>query len=381
MNVPHSPLTDDPSVIRGRRLRDGWLSAAAFVSAVTSGLVVLVLTSTLREPGPYSRGLGTTQLALEVMYELLFTAGFAAIGIALARRDARRASAWQPGAILLAAGYALSLAGQGVWLYALYAPYNVTAPYRSASFYAAMSLEILRVVWGVVAALLLAALFRPSRLLKSDASPPERAGREREKDAGSANSGAICATEDVLSGCSVRSGGRGFPFQQPPRPGGTPQAEAVRRSRRLGWVTTGFAAIWGASMIYQVVVAWGPWSVLGFMMSTSGPAAAIFRFAGYAIAAIAFSGATRSLEGEWARVYHRRERLLIVAALALLVSYALTVSSWFPEGGSWPRVISEGRIYVMSPLRTDVLTAIAALCLAIAFWVSARSLRGGAARR
>ena len=54
------------------------------------------------------------------------------------------------------------------------------------------------------------------RLLKSDASPSERDGRVREKDAGSANSSAICATEDVLSRRPVRSEGRGFVFQQPP---------------------------------------------------------------------------------------------------------------------------------------------------------------------
>ena len=53
------------------------------------------------------------------------------------------------------------------------------------------------------------------RLLKSDASPSGRDGRVREKDAGSANSSAICATEDVLTRRPVRSEGRGFVFQQP----------------------------------------------------------------------------------------------------------------------------------------------------------------------
>jgi len=56
----------------------------------------------------------------------------------------------------------------------------------------------------------------PSRLLKSDASPQECDGYVREKDAGSVNSGAICATEDVLSRHPVRFCGRGFAFQQPP---------------------------------------------------------------------------------------------------------------------------------------------------------------------
>jgi len=41
----------------------------------------------------------------------------------------------------------------------------------------------------------------------------------REKDAGSVNSSAIGATEDVLSNRPVRSGGRGFALQRPPKAG------------------------------------------------------------------------------------------------------------------------------------------------------------------
>jgi hypothetical protein len=55
------------------------------------------------------------------------------------------------------------------------------------------------------------------RLLKTDASPPEGDGCAREKDAGSGHSGAIGATEDELSSRRVRSGGRGFGLQQPPK--------------------------------------------------------------------------------------------------------------------------------------------------------------------
>ena len=51
-----------------------------------------------------------------------------------------------------------------------------------------------------------------SRLLKCDASRPVCDGYVREKDAGSANSSAIGATEDELSRRPVRSGGRGFAF-------------------------------------------------------------------------------------------------------------------------------------------------------------------------
>jgi 2-oxoglutarate ferredoxin oxidoreductase subunit gamma len=53
------------------------------------------------------------------------------------------------------------------------------------------------------------------RLLKNDASPQECDGYAREKDAGSANSSAIGATEDTVSRRPVLSGGRGFVLQQP----------------------------------------------------------------------------------------------------------------------------------------------------------------------
>jgi len=52
--------------------------------------------------------------------------------------------------------------------------------------------------------------------LKNDASPVERDGHAREKDAGSAIGSATCATEDVLSRHPVRSDGRGFVLQKPP---------------------------------------------------------------------------------------------------------------------------------------------------------------------
>jgi predicted nucleic acid-binding protein len=58
---------------------------------------------------------------------------------------------------------------------------------------------------------------RPNRLLKNDASPPGRDGQVRDKDAGSARSSATGATEDAVSRRPVRSGGRGFDLQQPPK--------------------------------------------------------------------------------------------------------------------------------------------------------------------
>ena len=70
-----------------------------------------------------------------------------------------------------------------------------------------------------------------SRLLKNDASPSGHDGQVREKDAGSANSGAICATEDTVSCRPVRPDGRGFVGQQPPSPfspAADPRAPYVR---------------------------------------------------------------------------------------------------------------------------------------------------------
>jgi MFS transporter, FSR family, fosmidomycin resistance protein len=56
-----------------------------------------------------------------------------------------------------------------------------------------------------------------SRLLECDAAPPERAGYAQDEDARSANSSAICATEDEIWRRHALSGGRGVAFQQPPR--------------------------------------------------------------------------------------------------------------------------------------------------------------------
>jgi hypothetical protein len=65
---------------------------------------------------------------------------------------------------------------------------------------------------------------RINRLLKKDVSPPERDGHAQDKDAKSVNSSAIHATEDAVLRRSVRSGGRDFVFQQPPK-------DEVRKSR------------------------------------------------------------------------------------------------------------------------------------------------------
>ena len=56
----------------------------------------------------------------------------------------------------------------------------------------------------------------PSRLLNNDAAPSGHDRRARDKDAGSANSSAIGATENAVSRRPARPGGRGVIVQQPP---------------------------------------------------------------------------------------------------------------------------------------------------------------------
>jgi MFS family permease len=70
------------------------------------------------------------------------------------------------------------------------------------------------------------------RLLKNDAAPPKHDGHAREKDAGSANSSATCATEDVLLHRTVRSGGRGFVLQQPAELDASPRVSLGAMARQ-----------------------------------------------------------------------------------------------------------------------------------------------------
>jgi pyruvate,water dikinase len=72
-----------------------------------------------------------------------------------------------------------------------------------------------------------------SRLLRNDAVPSEHDRHAREQDAGSANSSAIRATEDVLSGRQACSKDRGFVFQQPPSTG-LPGLDEVLQGLRPG---------------------------------------------------------------------------------------------------------------------------------------------------
>jgi DNA-binding XRE family transcriptional regulator len=58
-----------------------------------------------------------------------------------------------------------------------------------------------------------------SSLSGNEASPPGCDGHAQEKDAGSTNSSAICATEDALSRRPALPGGRGLVFRQAPSPG------------------------------------------------------------------------------------------------------------------------------------------------------------------
>ena len=70
----------------------------------------------------------------------------------------------------------------------------------------------------------------PSRLLRKDVSPPECDGHAQDKDAGSANSSAIGATEDEVLRRPVRSGGRDFVSQQPPNAGAVKRILLLPRS-------------------------------------------------------------------------------------------------------------------------------------------------------
>ena len=93
-----------------------------------------------------------------------------------------------------------------------------------------------------------------NRLLKCDVSPRECDGNAPEKDVGSANSSAICATEDELSRRPVRSGGQDFAFQRPHEAEPGP----VRRAERVGVVGSGPAGLATAQVLnragYNVTV-------------------------------------------------------------------------------------------------------------------------------
>jgi hypothetical protein len=67
----------------------------------------------------------------------------------------------------------------------------------------------------------------PNRLLKNGVSPLGRGGYAQDKDAKSANSSAIGATEDEVLRRPARSGGRDAVFQQP------------AKSIRPGWCEAG----------------------------------------------------------------------------------------------------------------------------------------------
>jgi glutamate synthase (NADPH/NADH) small chain len=86
-----------------------------------------------------------------------------------------------------------------------------------------------------------------NRLLKCDVSPQECDGNAPEQDAGSANSSAICATEDELSRRPVRSGGRDFAFQRPPKAA----PRRVRRAERVAVVGSGPAGLATAQVLNQ----------------------------------------------------------------------------------------------------------------------------------
>ncbi len=80
-----------------------------------------------------------------------------------------------------------------------------------------------------------------NRLLKNDVSPPECDGHAQDKNAKSANSSAIRATEDAVLRRTVRSGGRDFVLQQPAK-GGNGKATREAAEAALAALPTPVAA-------------------------------------------------------------------------------------------------------------------------------------------
>ncbi len=80
------------------------------------------------------------------------------------------------------------------------------------------------------------------RLLNNDVSPDGRAGYRRDKEAGSANSSAICATDDEVSPRTARPGGQGLAVQQPARGGGLLSGQVALVTGAAGAIGTGICA-------------------------------------------------------------------------------------------------------------------------------------------
>ena len=292
-----------------RQRRDLWLAVAAWALAVRAllGLVEILLMSAWY--GFPESSLGDASFVLGTIGGLVASAAFATVGIALAGSAVSRQSRWKLGWLLLAAAFVLSVAGMSISISSAYTtPIDAGYPYHSISFFTSYVIQAVTELWQVAAAVLMASLF-------------------------------------------VRTPGRS-------------------RNRRLGWVAAGFAAAWGVSMLYLLAGTWGPrgpqvmlWNGIGWLES-------IFRFAAAMIGAVAFFRAAHSPQFASTAPFARREWGLTIAALSLLVAYALGAGGYWRAGLGW-------REQVLDLLRTlpGVAIAVAALCVMVGFWFSARSLR------
>lgn len=310
-------LDSSPMTAR-RQKRDLWLAAAAWALAVRAllGLVEILLMSAWY--GFPESSLAGASFGLGTIGGLVASAAFATIGIALAGSAVSRQSRWKLGWLLLAAASVLSVAGMSISIYSTYAtPIDAGYPYHSINFLTSYVIQAVTELWQVAAAVLMASLF-------------------------------------------VRTPGRS-------------------RNRRLGWVAAGFAAVWGISMLYLLIAVWSPWGILAVSWGGIDWLASVFRFAAAVIATIAFFGAVRSPQFAWTAPFARRERVLTIATLPLLVAYTSGVEQ-FSAGHSWAGQAWQEQVLDLLRTLPGVAIAVAALCVMVGFWVSARSLRPPAAR-
>ena len=289
----------DQGSTAGRVRRDGWLGAALFILALAALYAFIRNVLRLTDWPLDWRAYAVIAWVLGTIAQGFVAAGFVALSIALFGRRSGRTAPWRPGMLLIAAGYASFVLGESTGLWGTYTQSDdVAKVFHYPSFFTSMSLLILSELWIVAGALLL------TRLLPGSAE-------------------------------------------------GDPMVAAAQRSRRLGWVITGGAAIAWMSALYWVAALLGLRSHMVVSVNGTGSFGDVFKFAGYAIAAAAFIWAARWFQESGAAAYARRERLLIVAVIALLVPHVLDA----PD------------------LWTAVAWVVAALCAVIGFWISARSSR------
>jgi hypothetical protein len=316
----------DQALIVGRIRRDGWLSAALFLLGLISTLAFIRDGLGMRYADVAIHGWGIASWALGTLAQGAIAGGYIALGGSLVGRRAGRVSAWKPGMLLIAAGYAGSLLALVIGLVAGHANGDLSGEFHSTSYFFAIAVLMLSALWTAAAALLLAALL---------------AGRA-----------------------------------------GVDQAEAAAlRSRRLGWAVAGNAVLSGASALYVAIGTWGPWSFVVFSLNGAGPVSGLFRFAGYVVIAVTFIRAAGWFPESGITAYVRRERLLILGTMGLFISYTLDFASLFAGDDGWAGVLSGTKLRIASPGWGDLGLAIAVLCAIIGFWNLAQAVRAKSATR